>query len=181
MGVTGAAASTLGPGQDPLKLFGWSSLEAPSWFFWACAHLPVLRQPKGWVGRDQSSWLGLVSSSCLVSCSECTPAEARADRDLIAWHSVAPRNKSSFLGCQELAGGGDSNNPFPSLALMLQYISNLPGLPPPPNLLGQGRGSPARACPSPLPGAPRTHPASISQAFPLCPFSHLEFGECETA
>lgn len=56
--------------------------------------------------------------------------------------------KSSLLGCQELAGGWDSNNPSPSSALMLPYISSLPGSPSPQNLPGQGQGNPARACPS---------------------------------
>lgn len=41
-----------------------------------------------------------------MSCSEGALAEAKTDRGLIAQPSVAWRNKSSRLGCQELAGSG---------------------------------------------------------------------------
>lgn len=127
-------------------------------------------QPQDGWGETARSRLSPVSFSCLMSHSECTPADARADRGLIAQLCVAQKNKSSLLGCQELAGGGDFN-PVPFTALMLQYISNLPRLHPPPNLLGQGQSNPGQGCPSLSCKRPTPFPADIHQ------HPHLEVGE----
>ena len=76
-------------------------------------------QPTGWVGRHgalqaEAGFLLLPNEPLGVHPSRC-----KADRGLIAQLSVAQKNKSSLLGCQELTGeaagrGGRILIPFPA-------------------------------------------------------------------
>ena len=75
-------------------------------------------QPMGWVRRGRVPSAGPSFILLPREPLPVHPAGAGAHTSLIAWLSVAQKDQSGLLGCQELAGGGDSN-PFPCLALML--------------------------------------------------------------